>query len=137
MILRITFEEIRAVNSAAERILGGPGSVRVAAPPEAMVGLEPFLPLDGDISVSTLGEQGRLLRAVDAVVQHLKRRMDTIIVEQYVGADDAVNAYFDYANVVALRDRLMGIGEEMEALLEVMVGDPPAVADADEITFPD
>ena len=137
MILRMTFEEIRAVNAAAERLLGGPASARVAAPPEALAGLEPYLPLDGDISIATLGQQGRLARGVDAVVQHLKRRMDNIIVEQYVGSDDAVNAYFDYANALALRDRLDGIRQEMEALLEVILGEAPTAADQDRVTFPD
>jgi hypothetical protein len=137
MILRISFEEIRAVNSAVERMLGGPLTGRVVAPPKALAELEVHLPLRGDISIETLSEQTRLLSAVDAVVAHLKRRMDAIIMDQYVGSDDAVNAYFDYANVLALRGRLERVGREMSALIDVMLDGPPSQDDADRIDFPD
>ena len=136
MILRMSFEELTALNSAVERILATPGSGAVLAPPEALAELESRLPLEGDVSVHTLGEQTRLLRALDLVVDHLKRRMDAIIEEQYVGSEDAVNAYFDYGNVRSLRSNLIGIGEEMEALLELMTGDPEG-EDSKRIAFPD
>ncbi|NIP83924.1 MAG: hypothetical protein GWM90_33720 [Gemmatimonadetes bacterium] len=137
MILRVSFEEITTLNTAAERVLAVSGGGRVMAPPEALAELAARLPLGGDISVHTLGQQNRLLRAVDTILSHMKRQMDEIIVDQYVGSDDAVNAYFDYANVLAVRSRLQGMGREMAALLEVMLDGPPSPEDIETISFPD
>lgn len=136
MILRISFEELTALNSAAERMLAVPEGGGVLAPPETLAELESRLPLEGDISVTTLAEQGRLLQAMDLVLDHLKRRMDALIEEQYVGSDDSVNAYFDYANVLSTRSKLLGLGSEMEALVHLMTADP-ASEEASQITFPD
>lgn len=135
MILRMSFEELSALNAGAERLLGTPYSGRVLAPPAALAELESRLPVEGDLSVETLAEQKRLLRAVDLVLDHLKRRMDSFVVEQYVGAEDAVNAYFDYANVLSTRAKLVSVGEEMGALIEVMTGQPPS--EEFDIAFPD
>jgi hypothetical protein len=136
MILRISFEEMTALNSAAKRMLSRPQGGGVAAPPEALAELESRLPLEGDISVTTLAEQVRLLAALDLLLEHLKRRMDALIEEQYVGSDDAVNAYFDYANVLSARSKLTGIGIEMEALLHLITADPGS-PEARRIPFPD
>ncbi|MFP4624485.1 MAG: hypothetical protein ACOC3J_02325 [Gemmatimonadota bacterium] len=135
MILRLSFEEITAMNSAARRMLGGPGEGGVLAPPAALAALESRVPLEGDISLATVADQLRLLRAVDLVLAHLKRRMDALVVEQYVGSEDAVNAYFDYANVLAVRAKLAEVGEEMEAILELITGESGS-GEAD-IVFPD
>lgn len=136
MILRLSFEEVTALNSAAKRLLAASGGGNVMAPPEALAELEARLPLEGDLSVMTLAGQGRLSRALDIVLEHLRQRMDAIIVEQYVGSDDSVNAYFDYANVLSTQSRLAGIGQEMAAMAELIGGE--AVEDgADGIRFPD
>lgn len=119
MILELTYEEITALNSAAERILDA-GRGGVAAPPEALAALDERLPLQGDVSVASLTEQARLLRALDVVLGHLKERMDALILEQYVGADDPVNAYFDYAYVLTARDRLIRVGRELRAVAGVI-----------------
>ena len=119
MILELSYEEVTALNSAAERIRGGAGG-GVAAPPEAIAALDERLPLRGDIAVESPAEQKRLLSALDAVLAHLKQRMDALILEQYVGADDPVNAYFDYANVLTIRQRLHRIGLRMRAVNEVI-----------------
>lgn len=119
MILELSYEEVTALNSAAERIRGEVGG-GVAAPPEAMAALDERLPLRGDISVDGPAEQARLLAALDAVLGHLKERMDALILEQYVGADDPVNAYFDYANVLTTRHRLHQIGVRMRAVDRVI-----------------
>lgn len=137
MILRLSFEELTALNSATERLLSSPDGGGVAAPPEVMAELETYLPLAGDISVLTLGQQQRLVAALDHVLAHLKGRMDALIVELYVGADDAVNAYFDYANVLSTRAKLDPIGREMVALIELMTGPPPTPEAAERVTFPD
>lgn len=136
MILRISFEEVTTLNSAAERLLSAPGDGMVMAPPEALAELETRLPLEGDVSIMTLGEQSRLLRALDLILAHLKRRMDAIVVEQYVGSDDSVNAYFDYANVLSTRSQLLGMGREMTAIVELIRGSA-AEESAEGITFPD
>lgn len=119
MILELSYEEMTALNSAVERMRNA-GRGGVAAPPEALAALDERLPLQGDISVGTLSEHHRLLRAMDGVLRHLKQRMDVILVEQYVGADDAVNAYFDYANVFTARHRLHRMGEKMAAMADVI-----------------
>jgi hypothetical protein len=137
MILKMSFEEVTALNAAAERLLSSPNGGGVAAPPEVMAELEANLPLRGDISVLTLGQQRRLVRGLDFVLEHLKRRMDALIVELYVGADDAVNAYFDYANVLSLHARLDPIGREMVALIELMTGSAPTSETEERVTFPD
>ena len=137
MILRISFEEVTALNSAAERVLGTAEGGGVAAPPEVLAELDARLPLEGDVTVDTFGQQRRLEGALAYVMDHLKRRMDAFILEQYVGSDDAVNAYFDYANVLTLQNRLSAIGREMEALIELMTGDETSMEAAEQISFPD
>lgn len=137
MIFRVSFEEIAALNSAAERLLTPSGDVAVMAPPEVLAELESRLPMEGDVSVGTLAEQRRLEGAVTYVLDHLKRRMDAIVLDQYVGSDDAVNAYFDYAYVLTIRARLAEAGREMAAMLEVMMGGVVTPDAAEDITFPD
>ena len=83
MILRLSFEEITALNSAAQRLLESSGEGSVLAPPEAMAELESRLPLGGDISVRTLPEQFRLSGAVAMILDELKRRMDAFVIDQY------------------------------------------------------
>jgi hypothetical protein len=119
MILELSYEEVTALNSAAERMRGGHGG-GVAAPPEAIAALDERLPLRGDIEIDGPAEQARLLAALDAVLVHLKQRMDTLILELYVGADDPVNAYFDYANVLTTRHRLHELGVRMRTVDEVL-----------------
>ncbi|MBW3554937.1 MAG: hypothetical protein KY466_15630, partial [Gemmatimonadetes bacterium] len=113
------------------------GDVPVMAPPEVLAELASRLPLEGDVSVGTLAEQRRLEGAVTYVLDHLRRRMDAIVLDQYVGSDDAVNAYFDYAYVLSIRTRLAEAGREMAAMLEVMMGGVVTPDGAEEITFPD
>lgn len=137
MILRMSFEELTALNSAAERLRSSTDGGGVAAPPELLAELETRMPLGGDIAVMTLGQQVRLLRAIDYVLDHQKRRMDALVVEQYVGSDDSVNAYFDYANVLTLRERLEAIGRRMRAMVELMTGGSPTAEVAETIEFPD
>lgn len=119
MILKLSYEELTALNSAAQRMRDGVGG-GVAAPPEAIAALDERLPLRGDVAVDSPEEQARLLAAIDAVLAHLRERMDALILEQYVGAEDPVNAYFDYANVLTARHRLFELGRRMRAVNEVI-----------------
>jgi hypothetical protein len=137
MILRMSYEEVTVLNSVRERLLSAWGGGGVAAPPEVLAELETHAPLRGDISVMTLAQQRRLMAAVDYVVEHLKGRMDTLVVELYVGAEDAVNAYFDYANALALRSQLAAMGREMVAMIELMTGEAPTAEMAEMVTFAD
>lgn len=136
MILELTFEEVTALNSAAERIRSA-GSGGVAAPPEALAALDKRLPLQGGVSIRTLADQSRLLLALDVVLSHLKQRMDALVLEQYVGADDAVNAYFDYANVLTARSRLHALGVEMRAMAELIAAEAAEPGGPDDPGFPD
>lgn len=139
MILRCSFEELSALRGGAESALRvATGTAGVAAPPEALAHVEALLPrLDGDLSLRSLADQRRVQAAVFLVLRHLHEQMDRLILEQYVGSEDAVNAYFDYANVLSLHDRVRELGHEMTAIVELVTGEPPTERAAREISFPD
>lgn len=140
MLLRCTFEELRALDATASRVMLAVGESRshVAAPPEAVADVAHLQPqLTGDISFETYEEQQVVARAVDYLLDELRDRMHETVLAQHVGAEDAVNAYFDYANVYTLRERLRGIGREMVAMIELMTGEPPTPETSRAVTFPD
>ena len=137
MIVQLSFEEVTTLNSAVERMLSPGDGGGVVAPPEVLAELEARLPLRGDISVDSLAKQVRLVGAVGYVMELLKRRMDALVVERYVGDDDAVNAYFDYANILTLHTRLTAVGREMRAMIQLMTGGPVTDESARSISFPD
>jgi hypothetical protein len=137
VIVQLSFEEVTTLNSAVERMLSPGDGGGVVAPPEVLAELEARLPLRGDISVNTLAKQVRLVGAVGYVMEHLKRRMDALVVERYVGDDDAVNAYFDYANILTLHTRLTAVGREMRAMIQLMTGGAVTDESARSISFPD
>lgn len=140
MILHCTFEELSALSAAAERVLsetGGAG-IAVAAPPEVVADLEALYPrLVGDITVRTLAEQRTLLRAVDYVLADVRSRLDGAVLDGNPASEDAIAAYFEYANVLILEDRLRRIGAEMAALIELMTGQPPTEQTAASVNFSD
>ena len=124
MLVQCTFEELSALTAGAEATLqvaalgGG-----VAAPPREVADVEALLArTDGDLELDTLVELRSVERAVDMILAHLRERVDATILEQYVGAEDAVAAYFDFAHVLTFRERVRRAGEEMEALLDLMKG---------------
>lgn len=139
MIVHCTFEELSALSSGAERVLSAfDGGASVAAPPEAVADLEAlYRRLNGDFAVATLAEQRRVQRALDFLVDELRERMEYVLLDQYVGAEDAVNAYFDFGYVLTVRDRVRGVGREMIALIELMTGGAPTEESARAVTFPD
>ncbi|HWV59000.1 MAG TPA: hypothetical protein VNZ57_16220 [Longimicrobiales bacterium] len=139
MILHCEFEELAAANAGARRLLsgeqGGSGA-GVIAPAEAIADVEALLPrLEGDIDIHTLAEQQQILRALGAILEQLREDMDRTILENYVGAEDAVVAYFDYAHVLTLYDRAERIGKEMGAMIELMTGKPPTPETARTVVF--
>jgi hypothetical protein len=139
MILHCTYEELTTLGVAAGRVVSAAeGSSRVAAPPQALADVAMLQPrLTGDLSVTTLEDQRAVERAVEYLLEELRDRMNEYILMQHVGSEDSVNAYFDYAHVYALRDRVRGVGREMIAMIELMTGAPPTLETARAVTFPD
>ena len=139
MILHCTYEELTALGATASRIVSAAeGNARVAAPPEALADVASLQPrLRGDLSIATLEDQRMVERAVDYLLEELRDRMNEFILMQHVGSEDSINAYFDYAHVYALRDRVRGVGREMIAMIELMTGEAPTAESARSVTFPD
>lgn len=139
MILHCTFEELTALRHGASRVLEGMESGNVAAPPEAVAEIEALLDrLNGDLSVTTLAEAESLLRAVEAIYVDADERLDEEILRwQNPSAEESVVAYFDYAYILAVRDRLRRMCAQMRAMIEVMTGRPPTEETARSVTFPD
>ena len=139
MILHCTYEELTALVATASRaVSAAEGSARVAAPPEALADVTQLQPrLRGDLSISTLEDQRVIERAVDYLLDELRDRMNEFILLQHVGSEDSVNAYFDYAHVYTMRERVRGVGREMVAMIELMTGEPPTAESARSVTFPD
>ncbi len=140
MILYCTFEELSAIAAGAERVLAevGSGASVLVAPPEVVADVDALLPrLSGDLSITTLAEQQSIARAVTYIVAELKQRMDALVVDEHPASEYAVGAYFDYAHALSVQDRVMRMGKEMGALIEVMTGRPPTAETAREFTFPD
>ena len=140
MILYCTFEELSAMSAGAERVLAevGSGASVIVAPPEIVADVEALLPrLSGDLSITTLVEQQSIARAITYIVAELKQRMDAVIVDEHPASEYAVGAYFDYAHALSVQDRVMRIGKEMSAIIEVTTGRPPTAETAREFTFPD
>jgi hypothetical protein len=139
MILRCNFEELRALASAGEAVLASaemdtPGAV--SAPAEGVAKVEMLLPrLTGDFSIETLGEQRSVRHAVAVIVDDLRGRMDRKVIDHGPAHEEAVNLYFDYGHSRAVLDRLDRMGNEMEALVDLMTGGHPAMGR--EISFPD
>lgn len=140
MILHCTFEELSAMSAAAERVLAeaGSGATVVVAPPEIVADVEALLPLlSGDITLTTLAEQQSIARAVTYMVAELKQRMDAAVLEEHAASEYAVGAYFDYAHALTVQDRVMRVGAEMSAIIELMTGRAPTSASARTFEFPD
>lgn len=138
MILHCNFEELRALASASELIVGDvhahPGAV--ATPPENLVRVEQLLPrLTGDLSIETLPDQRRVQTAVRFICGDLHRRLDERIIETHVADEEAVALYFDYGHSRTVLNRVELMGAEMEAIVELMGGGSRAATSG--VTFPD
>ena len=140
MILYCTFEELSAISAGAERVLAeaGSGATVVVAPPEIVADVEALLPrLGGDLTLNTLAEQQSIARAITYIVAETKQRMDSAILEEHAAGEFAVGAYFDYAHTLTVQDRVVRLGAEMSALIELMTGRPPTAESARDFEFPD
>ena len=131
MILYCNFEELAAASAGGNRLVATAlgGDHPVMAPPQALADLEALLPrLIGDIEVVTLLDQRAIQRALELLVTDLGTRMDEAILTQHAAAEDAVLAYFDYAHVRSVLDRIERMGAKMEGIIELATG---AAADDD------
>jgi hypothetical protein len=140
VILYCTFEELSAISAGAERVLAeaGSGASVVIAPPEIVADVEALLPnLNGDLSVNTLAGQQSIARAITYIVAELKQRMDAHVLEEHAASEYAVGAYFDYAHALTVQDRVVRLGAEMSAIIEVTTGRKPTAETTREFTFPD
>lgn len=139
MILHCNYEELGALREGARVLLGrsrGGGSP-VAAPPEGRAEVEALLPrLTGDLTIETLAEQRRVARAVATIVERLKEEMDLFIILAHPADESAVAAYFLYGHALAVLARVTEMGQEMEALIEVVTGAPPTPETTRTFLFP-
>lgn len=139
MILRCNFEELGALRQGASALLGdSPGeSPPVAAPPQGREVVESLLPrLSGDLPIETLAEQREVRRAVSVIVGQLKEDMDAAVTAAHPADELAVASYFLYAHSLAVLARVTEMGEEMEALIEVVTGGPATPEVAATFLFP-
>jgi hypothetical protein len=139
MILRCNFEELGALRKGADTLLGESSGERspVVAPPEGWEEVEPLLPrLTGDLTVETLAEQRRVLKGLKAIVAHLKEEMDVSVLATHPADEVAVSSYFLYAYSLAVLERVSELGQEMEALIEVVTGAPATPKLAATFRFP-
>jgi hypothetical protein len=140
VILHCTFEELSALAAGTQRVLSEAdhSAVVVAAPPQVVADLESLSRrLTGDLTVVTLAEQRSIARAAAYILSDLKHRMDATIIAEHPASEATVQAYFEYAHVLAFEDRLRRIGDEMSAIIELMTGGTPTDESARSITFPD
>ena len=141
MILRCNYEEVEALKGGARALLDrAPGSapVVVVAPPESRARVEALLPrLKGDLSVSTLAELRAVHVAVETIVEHLREEMEAHVLASHAADESAVNAYFAFAHAFTVASRIRELGEEMEAIVELVTGGSPSAEALRTFRFPD
>jgi hypothetical protein len=141
VILHCNFEELRALASGAELLLGSGGSGSagaVAAPSEVLAPVSSLQPrLTASLEIETLHEQRWVRTAVAAICAHLRESMDAKVLEFHPAHEEAVALYFEYAHTFGVLKRLEVIGAEMSALIELITGSAPSEEAARTMTFPD
>jgi hypothetical protein len=138
VIVRLDYEELSSLRDGAELALEpAPLGGAVAATTAEQEQLEAIRSADGEISLTTLAQQRRLERALERILEAARERMDVLVVAQYVGSDDSVNAYFDYARVLTVLERVRVAGRRMSAIIELVTGQPPTPASSVDVSFPD
>ncbi len=140
MILRCNFEELGALRRGANGLLTErpEDSSAVVAPPEGLEEVEALFPrLHGDLSMETLAEQRRVLKGISAIVSRLREEMDESVVATHPADELAVSSYFHYAHALTVLNRVVELGQEMEALIELVTGAAVTPAVAATFRFPD
>ena len=140
VILSVNYEETQALRGGAENLLSGDAGdpCVVMVQPEDRVAVEALLPkLEGDISVQTLEELQGTERAIEAILECLRAEMEVTVVVTHPADESAVNAYFEFAHVLAVARRLEELSDEMEALIELVTGEPVTADSVRGFQFPD
>lgn len=141
MILHCNYEELRALRQGAHACLeegGADERSSVAAPPVDMAEIEELLPrLHGDLTIETLEEQRTVTAVLRSIVECLRAEMDAAVLASHPGHETAVEAYFDYAHALSVLGRAEEMGDEMEALIEVVTGESATDGVAGSFLFPD
>lgn len=138
MILHCNYEELQALKAGGDSFLEEEGSGSSYALPETRSRVLALVPrLVGDLTVPSLAEARDLQDALDAIVEHLLIVMETAVVTTHAADEGAVAAYFDYAHALSVSHRLRGLTAEMEALVELLTGEPADEEAALTFRFPD
>ncbi len=142
MILTCSYEELTALQYGARSWLdeGVSGSDRIpaVAVPGTRHAVEGLLArLGGYLSVRTLEEQEELEEGLRTVVHHLRSEVDSRVLAAHPADEYAVSAYFDFAHALSVLQRVIEMGAEMRALVELMSGGAPPDRAAREFVFPD
>jgi hypothetical protein len=140
VIVYCNFEELTALKAGARQVLDGyaPEHGMIAAPPEEREQVAALIPqLGGDFSVTTLAQQRSLLQAVSIIVGILRIEMESVVTANHPAHEGAVSAYFDFAHALSVQARLYEVGLEMEALVELVSGEPVTEEFARDFVFPD
>jgi len=140
MILTCNYEEITALTHGAQVYLedAGGADVLLPTPGANRVEVEALLArLGGYLSVRTLEDQRDLETGIRAVVQFLREVVDSRVLAAHPADEEAVSAYFDFAHALSVLQRVIHMGEEMTALVELMGGGVPGERSVREFVFPD
>jgi hypothetical protein len=140
VILHCNYEEIQALRAGGHSFLEGEagGAPCVLAPAESRSRVEALLPqLVGDLDVPSLAEARDLRMALDDIVEQLRAEMEAVVVATHAADEGAVAAYFDFAHALSVSHRLEHLVEEMEALVELVTGEPADDEAALTFRFPD
>jgi hypothetical protein len=140
VILYLSFEELAALSASAEAMLVAAAAVEhgIVAPSRGLDDVEQFAhSLSGDIAITTLDEQERMLGVVRLLLSECRLRMNEAVLVEHAAAESAVSAYFTYAHVLAVEHRLAIVGEEMLALAHLMTGEDPDSETARRFVFPE
>lgn len=140
VILRFNYEELTALRAGAEVFLdqGETGGGRVLAPSEEHARVQALLPLlEGDVSLSTLEDVRHVQAAVGAITAMLQAEMEAVVLATHPAGERAVSAYFDFAHVFTVANRLEEMAGEMEALIELVTGGAATAETARSFVFPD
>lgn len=140
MILRCNYEELQALRAGGTSLLEeeGAASSYSSVMPETRSRVEALLPgLAGDVEVPTLAVARDLQDALDAIVDHLMVEMEATVLASHAADEGAVAAYFEFAHALTVSHRLRELTAEMEALVEILTGEPADDEAALTFRFPD
>jgi hypothetical protein len=140
VILRCNYEELQALRAGGRSLLEGEAEMptHVPVPAESRVCVEALLrQLVGDLDVPSISEARSLRTALDAIVEHLRAEMEAVVMATHAADEDAVAAYFDFAHALSVFHRLEHLVAEMEALVELLTGEPVDEEVALTFRFPD